>query len=108
MTAGNLNLTIYKGGAFSTTITFYQTGTTTPLDYGAGGYASAGTNVDNPVLAFTVDSTNHATGVLVLTATTSQTDHLKLGPVPWAFMSSDGTVWVQGIATVVFTPVKNG
>lgn len=106
MTAGVLNLVIYKGGAFATTLTFYATGTTTPVDPGVGGSAALGKNQDAPDMELTVVDTNHATGQITLTATPAQTALLKLGPVPWAYMNGDGTVYVQGVATVTFTPAK--
>ena len=106
MTAGNLNIVIYKGGAFATTLTLHATGTTTPVDPGTGGSAAIGTDQNAPALAFTVVDTAHASGQITLTATPAQTALLKLGTLPWAYMNGAGHVYVQGVATITFTPAK--
>ena len=101
MTPGTLNITIYRGAAFSQTLKFYVTGTTTPIVLSSGIRAEVRDRSKGPLLlSFTVDETNMATGTIVLSATANATNVLHPHVSKLGIIGGGGELYAHGVCTI--------
>lgn len=109
MTPGYLKLTIFRGSPVAETLTF-RTSEGVAVDLsGLGPWKAQVRKKPNstPVLLeLTVDATNAATGVLVLSATSADTQPILItddGATPaaaWDLLDATGTKWVMGPTSI--------
>ena len=102
MTPGTHNITIYRGAAFRQTFTLTdQDGVALDLS-GLGPFvAQVREKQGDPILVgFAVDDTDAATGVLVVSATGTQTEDLALLSREWGLMDAEKNLYVVGSVTV--------
>ena len=101
-------LAVYRGSRWAHTFTFTDSETGDPVDL--TGYLPFVMTFKNPTtdaLRFnaTIDSTNAATGILLVSATAAQTDTLSRGKVRLGMRDNANNPWGEGVVSVLkFTP----
>lgn len=105
MRPGTLNLEFTRGDTFAHTLTFVDdVDPPEPIDYSAMAWtAQMRPNVQAaPPVAFTIDDTGSATGIVTLGLTSTVTTALENGSYVWDLQRDDGTAVVTVLAGVVF------
>lgn len=105
MTPATTPLTIHKGAKFEHTLTFYQ-GDTDEL-VNLTGLEPFSAVISHPIkdevlVILTVTIDDPASGRMVLTATPTQTDSLKLGTVRLGIQDSEGNPYISSVCPVLF------
>jgi hypothetical protein len=101
MTPGKLDIKIYRGAAFSQTLQFYATGTTTPIVLSSGLRAEVRDNSKGPLLLnMSVDETDRLTGKIVISATASATNALRPHVSKYGIIGGGDELYAQGICTI--------
>lgn len=105
MTPATTPLPIYKGAKFEHTLTFYESDSDTLIDL--SGLEPFSAVISHPIrdevlitLGVTIDAP--LSGTMVLTATSAQTDSLKLGTVRLGLRDSEGNPYLSSVCPVLF------
>jgi hypothetical protein len=109
MTPANITnitaLAIYKGAKWEHTLTFYQTGTTDPVDLSSLTFVLTFRHPTTKAFLFngsatlTTDGTD---GKVTLLATSAQTDALPLGPIRAGMRDNEDNAYMEGVLNVEY------
>lgn len=105
MTPGTLNVPIYKGAKYEHALTFYQAGTTTPVDLtGLGEFKFTVSHPTNDTVKATgtVTVTNAALGKLTITVPANQTSKLSLGTARIGLRDGQDNPYIANSVDVLF------